>query len=212
MALTLASCSNDEIITRVPTEGARPIEYSVAAANVTRAANSYCNQSLPASFMLWGYGVDGSSNLKGKHYIDGDEIGNDGLGNYYDTKGVRYWPAKQSDSDPEAVLDFVAYTDGMENENGTTVGLTNTANSSYDADAETKQTKLQYTYKGYEVNADVSKQGDLMYAVTPAKKEADGNVALNFRHALSQICFKAENMNEHVAIYIKKVEVGELQY
>lgn len=212
----LAACSNDEMITRVPTEGARPIEYSVAAANVTRAANSYCNQSMPQSLTLWAYGVNGSAALKNKHYIDGDILENDGNGKYFDTKGVRYWPTKQKDGDPDAVLDFIAYTDGMADEDGTNVGLVYEENTAYDAGAETVQTKKQYTYKGYEVDGNFSKQGDLMYAVTPAMTEKDEkgnarNVTLNFRHALSQICFKAENMNEHVAIYIKDITVGELK-
>lgn len=215
-AVMLAACSNDEMITRVPTEGARPIEYSVAAANVTRAANSYCNQSMPQSLTLWAYGVNGSAALKNKHYIDGDILENDGNGKYFDTKGVRYWPTKQKDGDPDAVLDFIAYTDGMADEDGTNVGLVYEENTAYDAGAETVQTKKQYTYKGYEVDGNFSKQGDLMYAVTPAMTEKDEkgnarNVTLNFRHALSQICFKAENMNEHVAIYIKDITVGELK-
>ncbi|MDE6007983.1 MAG: fimbrillin family protein [Muribaculaceae bacterium] len=49
-------------------------------------------------------------------------------------------------------------------------------------------------------------QKDLIYARATGSK-ADGTVALNFRHALSQIVFKAKNTNETLTVKVSKVEL-----
>lgn len=51
-------------------------------------------------------------------------------------------------------------------------------------------------------------QVDLIYAHTVASKPQPGNRAiLNFRHALSQVVFKAQNLNKNIYVVINKVEV-----
>ena len=52
-------------------------------------------------------------------------------------------------------------------------------------------------------------QKDFVYAVKKGVvKPADGHVALNFRHALSQIEFQAKNLNTNLKIEILDVKVG----
>ena len=63
-----------------------------------------------------------------------------------------------------------------------------------------------------------SKQNDLLYAVTKStrtetaseqedKNYANGVAKLNFRHALSQIVFKAQNLNKNIYVEIQEVQV-----
>lgn len=57
-------------------------------------------------------------------------------------------------------------------------------------------------------DTDVAKQKDLLYAVTKGLKKSDKTVVLNFRHALSQIEFKAKNTNSKLYVKISGVQVG----
>lgn len=57
-------------------------------------------------------------------------------------------------------------------------------------------------------STDVSKQVDLLYAVTGNMTREDETVPLKFRHALSQIEFRAKNTNEKLHVIIKGVTVG----
>ena len=60
----------------------------------------------------------------------------------------------------------------------------------------------------FEPSTDVSKQVDLLYAVTGNMTRADRTVPLKFRHALSQIEFRAKNTSEKLHVIIKGVTVG----
>lgn len=62
-------------------------------------------------------------------------------------------------------------------------------------------------------NATVANQVDFIYAVKEGIKKSDatnGNVSLNFRHALSQIEFNAKNENPNLKIEILGVKVGRV--
>lgn len=65
-------------------------------------------------------------------------------------------------------------------------------------------------YVDFTTKADVNDQVDLVYAVaTDYTKDMEKAVALNFRHALSQIEFKAKNTNEHIYVVVEGVKVGK---
>lgn len=98
------------------------------------------------------------------------------------TTATRYWPA-------EGTLDFYAYT--------------NDGGSYADKAFGTADSK-------YAVDSDVASQQDLLYAVTLAQgKETNGGIVpLNFRHALSQIVFKAKNTSSNMYISITGVKVN----
>ncbi len=66
-------------------------------------------------------------------------------------------------------------------------------------------------FSNYEVPADASKHTDLMYAVAKdvKKESANGNVSLQFRHALAQISFSAQNNSPvYENIEILSIELG----
>ena len=102
-------------------------------------------------------------------------------GDAYTSTTVRYWPET-------AGVDFYAlkYTGDVTYESG-------------------NQPKIE----AYNPATLVSEQQDIIYATKPgATKTADGVVALNFRHALSQIEFMAKNNNPTIKVLVKNVCVG----
>ena len=101
-------------------------------------------------------------------------------GNEYKNGETRFWP--------EYALDFHAWVD----EDGT---------YAYDAD------KKVGTFENYTVKDDYRQQLDLMYAVMNGVDRE--KVKLNFRHALSQVVFKAVNESK-LNITVKSVTVGHL--
>ena len=75
-------------------------------------------------------------------------------------------------------------------------------------------TNEKQVIKGFTVNEDQSKQIDLLYAVNKGETKADHEatpVSINFRHALSQIVFKAKNTNENLKVIIKGVKIGNIK-
>ena len=100
----------------------------------------------------------------------------------YKSATAHYWP--------EEHLDFFA----AKNHNGTVT---------FDPTAA-----VPFTVEGYTVNSDVTAQTDFIYAVSKnVTKPAGGKTNLNFRHALSQIEFKAKNENKNIYVYIDGVKV-----
>lgn len=171
-ALVLTACSQDEEVC-VQQDG---IAYSVAVPSQTRAADSYCNNSLPNSFHVW------ALTNEGELYINGDEIERTGS-TWSDKSGTHYWPEGKT-------LDFYAQVNG-DNE----FHLNNGAPS----------------FDDFTVKDNVGDQVDLIYSVKKAQsKSGDGKVQLNFRHALSQVCFKAKNNTKAMQVTIKGVSVGHL--
>lgn len=117
----------------------------------------------------------------GTNYILGDEIKKTADG-WVDQVATRYWPA--------AALDFFAEVNAGDafNWNGGSPTIDN-----------------------FTVPTDVTAQKDLLYSVVAgATKGTNNTVAFNFRHALSQVVFKAVNKNAKLHIIIDGVTVGNL--
>ncbi len=117
-------------------------------------------------------------------YINGDKIENKG-GNpviWADADGTRYWPKDKK-------LDFYAHVNGE--------GF-----FSYNNGAP--------TFDQFTVKDNVAEQVDLMYAVMKGLSEDVGTVNVNFRHALSQVAFKAINNNPNLHVEISGVSIGHI--
>lgn len=114
-----------------------------------------------------------------KQYIAGDLIKFEG-GKWVNKSGNRYWPSTGD-------VTFVAY----ENENGTfafnPTGASNLTN--------------------FTVPTNVANQLDFIYARKTQAKSAGTQVNLNFRHALSQIVYKAKNTNKNLYVEIGAVSI-----
>lgn len=180
--LTLAACSKDEVIQQNPND---EISFSVVTNKaVSRAADGYCNNSLPGSMLVSAlYTADGSN---WKTYFT-NEIYNHGTGTSYAIptgSGLRYWPDLGA-ADDNVKMKFFAMVNATPSWVGTT-GMT----------------------ANFKVESTVSAQKDVLYAVQEVKeKPAGGAQSINFRHALSQIEFEAQNQNKNIYVEITGVKV-----
>ena len=175
--MLLVSCSKEEVID-VNHDGDE-ITFDVVTNSATRAADVYCNSNKPKEFYV-------SAISDGMSYIDEDHIAYENE-SWVNKSGVRYWPATP--------VDFYAYY----NDNG-----------SYQWSVA--EGKAVAKFVNFEVNDDVAAQQDLIYAVKtnqskPGEDAANTPVALNFRHALSQIVFQAKNTNANLYVEISGVDV-----
>lgn len=173
IALMLASCSADEPVAKNTSDSI--INYAVAAANQSRAANSYCAKNKPGEFHVW---AEHKINSDATTYINGDRIAIGADGTYTDVDGIRYWPS-------EGTLSFYAI-----------------------ADSDSKFNFATKQVNNYIIKSDVKDQLDLMYAVASDLQTNTSPVNLNFRHALSQICFQAKNENPNSRITINSIAIG----
>lgn len=122
----------------------------------------------------------------GKTLMDGIEVSKSGSEWTYD--GTIFWPATD--------VDF--YSVSPAENCGGTVNIT-----------KDKQEITNFT-----VNTDQSKQVDLLYAVNKDETKEDhaaSAVNINFRHALSQIVFKAKNTNENLKVIVKGVKIANIK-
>ena len=195
-AMTLASCSSDEVVQS--NENANAIKFSVVANNASRAADYWCNLNKPTEFQVW-------AKFDGKSYFGGDWFSDAAKTTYVEKDGTtRYWPqvatgkpidfyAAKICAEPVGDAAGVAFATA----NWTDAGV---LTLNYDMDAATG---AKYTSS--------SAQHDLLYAYsqeTAKPAEYGGTTALNFRHALSQIVFKAKNTNKKIHVQITEVKVG----
>ena len=115
-----------------------------------------------------------------KLYINGDNVEYQ-VSKWVNTSGNRYWPSTGD-------VTFIA----TENVNGTFAFNPNPAVAS--------------TLTDFTVPTAVASQLDFIYARKTQAKAA-GQVALNFRHALSQIVYKAKNTNPNLFVEIGAVSI-----
>lgn len=184
IVLMFVSCSADEPIAINTLDGA--ISYTVVAANQTRAAHlSYCNQHKPDKFKVWAIHNENNS-----LYIEGKEAQQQG--ETYAHEDAIYWPDNGS-------LSFYAIIDGAISNNLETGSFSRTNTSAQ--------------INNYQIPEETEQQLDLMYAVRKDQyyeSNKNNNVKLIFRHALSQICFQAENENSLSKIFIHSISVNNV--
>lgn len=181
--LTLAACSKDEVIQQNPND---EITFSVVTNKaVSRAADGYCNKSLPGSFNVWArHKADGASVYTS--YFKGEQYNKPTTGNTYTQNDgtKRYWPESGK-------LDFFA----LVNSQGTPTWKENPTGS-----------EVALTVTNYQVETTPGAQKDFMYAVT-TEQATKTATTLNFRHALSQIEFQAKNENSKIYVKVSGVKV-----
>ena len=180
-AVALAACNNDEVM---EVNQGRGISFQVATETSTRAEAT--TTSTIDEFMVWGF----TQEEPAKTLMEELSVSKSGSEWTYD--GTIFWPAAPVDFysiSPEPVSDKVS--EG-------TVSISN---------SEQKIT-------GFMVNTNQSEQVDLLYAVNKGEKKADHEasaVSINFRHALSQIVFKAKNTNENLKVIVKGVKIANIK-
>lgn len=183
----LTSCSSDEV---TELNQGNEIKFSVVADNDSRAADVWCNNNLMPNFLLYADAKSAQDTYKA--FINEETYTRSGVTTDYNAPNgiTRYWPENDA-------LNFYAI-----------YGI-DAANMSWSAGSGPISS-------AYTVNSNVQSQVDIVYAIKPNKKKndadvVDGKVALNFRHALSQIEFMAKNMNpDELRIEILDVRVGNV--
>ena len=183
-AMTLAtSCSSDAVVE--DQQAANAIQFGVTTGSASRAASYYCNNNKPTQFNVW-------AATDGKTYFENESFSQKGgTGNWtIDGDFARFWPSTE--------VSFFAVNNGK--------GAASFATVNWD------KTKLVPTID-IEVPNLAENQQDLLYAYTKATKNVKDNKCvanLNFRHALSQVVFKAENKNKNIYVEISEVQVANL--
>ena len=151
---------------------------AVTGKNLTKAQDGYCNNAKPQDFDVWAAtGVN--------TYFAADTYTYDSGTDTYKSADAHYWPAATT------AVDFFA----LKNYNGTVSFVTDPSSS--------------ITVTGYTVESTPATQKDFLYAVDKGVTKPTGGAAapLNFRHALSQIEFKAVNANSNIHVVIDELKV-----
>lgn len=182
--LTLASCSQDEVVELKSNE----IKFTMATEKMSRASSAdgqgvFCNSVQMPNFQL-------TANYDGAVYIQNDQYAPNGSV-WENVTNTRYWPENAAD---KKVSFYASY-----NAKGNTVTSDGTdVTMDFDvAEAVADQVDLVYAAK-------------LDQAIPAASVSGVDPVALNFRHALSQIVFQAKNTNNTLHIVVDAAAVGNV--
>ena len=185
----LVSCSKDEVVKINQDE----IKFSVVADNQTKASAVYCGNNLMNSFQVWSeYTADGSS---WQTYF-ADETVTNTSGNW-GTANTRYWPELTSN----AAINFYAVA-GVDD-----IDIMTSATDDWTGSGKAP------VIKDFQVEGTVANQKDLLYSVAKysnSNPPTNGEAAMNFRHALSQIEFQAKNTSYSLYVEISGVMVANV--
>lgn len=196
LLISATACTSDEVLL-TPETAETSISFNAVTNNMTRAAHSFSASEQPEQFFVAAF-------LGSNFYFDPDNVSNNTSsatdcveykGGSWISSAQRYWPKHDA-------LDFYAFFAkkiGWENES-----------QPFEATKKEDNSGVTLTISNFESNTDVTAQYDLMYAVTKGAKQSDnkGTVTLNFLHALSQICFQAENEDPNSEYKITSITVS----
>lgn len=186
-ATALASCSSDDVM---QLNSGNEINFSVVADNDSRAATVYCNYNLMKGFNLYaGYNNGGWSTFIEEDFITVSENGK------CTQTETRYWPETGN-------LTFFGLVNTPANNFATMISASNYSTEVVWG-AETP------VVRDFKPSTDVTQQTDLLYAVAAGCTKQAAPVQMNFRHALSQIEFRAKNLNPQLHVVIDAVRVGQ---
>lgn len=151
---------------------------------------------LPEQFKVWAFVNNGEKH--GDNYFGGttgDKVTR--VENNWTPETPRYWPKYHNDN---WSLDFFAFADFPD--------------YSLNVECTKSGDNLQYhnysaKLENFKIDKDFTKQTDPLYAVNIDQKETN-SVKLEFVHALSQICFKAQNNDPNTDYKIYQVDINRI--
>lgn len=180
----LTGCGSDDTINDPTADN--PITFSITANNESRSADFYCNNYKPNDIYVSALYNSGTASpyMKNEHYKL--------INNVWSIDGFkRYWPTT-------GTLSFYA-TNVQSKDIGTDGGKV-------DVNMSTAPYGITYTPPTAADN-----QIDIIYSVAKNQtKPASGITALNFRHAVSLISFKAANKIPHAQITIESISINNV--
>lgn len=190
-ALTVTSCSNDEVMEAVPQKQA--IEFGTYLGRDAQArATSVKESELKASQVGFGvyafysgeneYYYNGSTDFQA-NFMNNEQVKWNSTNSIWEYSPIKYWPNNEDDK-----LNFIAYYPYDEN-------------NAYTSGGALSSGKISFTVK-----ETVKEQDDLLYNTAAlnnlSKKALNENVTFNFSHALSRIGFE-------VAAAVEETTVGK---
>lgn len=186
--LSLSACSDEETLIRP--KGQNEITFNAVIGNpLTRGVTGYCNNNKPLMLRVWASVPDGSGF---KPYFTEQTVSySNDFGDYKITG--RYWP--------ESTVRFFAIPWSTQAVNSGTL--------SWKSDYSTIILPLSNP-------SEPSQQDDLIYAatgdVTPTYSDVDQTYysTLYFRHAMSQVEFRAKTTNSNYYVEISAVKVSNI--
>lgn len=152
------------------------LTFRATSGNATKS--QITTTSTISDFKVWGYYQNEAEKQSDVPFMEAQQVNKNG--DVWTYSPTRFWPES-------GTIDFYSVSP-----------------SSVNASISGSSQKIE----NYTVNTNVSKQIDLLYAVNKdCSKAANGHsgVQVNFRHALSQIVFKAKSSNEAIVVDIKGV-------
>ena len=194
-ALSLfTACSSDEVVEK--NESDNVIAFSATTSNASRALSTsyWCNYNVPTEFDVHAeYSTDGTNWVQ---YFESETYAKPETGEKWLIQGdYRYWP-KDGTWQMSMVSAYGANEDKIQ-------PIWNSTNNAKQKCASV----VDFTLK-----SKAEEQIDLIYANVVVKntKPTDGTAQMNFRHALSQICFKAKTQTSHLYVEIKNVNLHNI--
>ena len=192
-ALSLfTACSSDEVVEK--NESDNVIAFSASTSNASRALSTsyWCNYRVPTEFDVHAeYSTDGTNWVQ---YFESETYAKTETGGKWLIQGdYRYWP-KDGTWQMSMVSAYGA--------NKIRPKWDNT-----DSDGKKWASIVDFT-----LESKAEEQVDLIYAnvVVENTKPTDGTAQMNFRHALSQICFKAKTETSHLYVEIMNVNLHNI--
>lgn len=152
------------------------LTFRATSGNATKS--QITTTSTISDFKVWGYYQNEAEKQSNVPFMEAQQVNKNG--DVWTYSPTRFWPES-------GTIDFYSVSP-----------------ASVNASISGSSRKIE----NYTVNTDVSKQIDLLYAVNKDCSKAENGhsgVQVNFRHALSQIVFKAKSSNEAIVVDIKGV-------
>lgn len=185
----LVSCTKDQVVEVQQDE----IKFRVATENATKASAVYCNSNLMSAFQVWAEYYNGTGWVT---YFGNETINVEPSTGVCSTENIRYWP-ELSDS---KAINFYAVAGPA-----TLINILKSDESVWTGSGNAP------IIKDFVVKDNVNQQEDLLYSVAKYEDQPTGDVAaMNFRHALSQIEFRAKNTSYSLYVEISGVMVANV--
>ncbi len=152
------------------------VAFRATSGNATKS--QITTTSTISDFKVWGYYQNEAEKQSNVPFMEAQQVNKNG--DVWTYSPTRFWPES-------GTIDFYSVSPALDN-----------------ASISGSSQKIE----NYTVSTNVDEQIDLLYAVNKDCSKADNGqsgVQVNFRHALSQIVFKAKSSNEAIVVDIKGV-------
>lgn len=193
-AMVLTSCAQDEVLD-TPKDG---VQFRVVAENAGRGTVETTNDI--DDFIVKAFNVD-DYDKNGSVFMNDMKVYRTKSGDTWSDwtyNSTKFWPNKGE-------VNFYSYSPANLGEYATvSIGAVKQVegNGTVNKGAQT----ITYT-----VPTDAASQIDILYALNTGMSKADKNVPVNFRHALSQVVFKAKCVKSDLKVDIQSIRIANLK-